>query len=357
LAAGPASASIFKLLVPFDGAVVKTPYVLAVCTTLAGVRVGVEVDGETIEIKDTPVPGDEEALHHVRIPLTEGRHRIRWFDAGAKMELGALTVTYIPPHSLRTATSAGDRGYSFHTKDSEAVCRDCHSFPEKYETIPDQPLAPAGKVCGACHRDVEKAAHLHGPVAVYSCFRCHDQNYSPARFSWRVPQGGTCESCHESYLSAIIGANKYVHGPVAVGICVACHDPHGGPTANLLRREPPGLCLLCHADTLPLPAEKGLHGQMPCTRCHDSHGGKTRFLTSESGTAFCSGCHEGTVDKQTVGHPIPGHPVEAKVDPSHPGTPMGCTSCHDVHGLNDVSRQGISKDQSAQKQFCRKCHY
>jgi predicted CXXCH cytochrome family protein len=346
-----------ELLIPFDGAVVHTPQVLAVYTAPPGAKGIVQRDGRSLSVETVAVPGDEQDLHHGRIHLTEGRQRIRWIDGATESELAAATVTYIPPYSLRTAAAPGDRPYAFHTRTQETGCRDCHNLPEVFETIPDRPLAPAGKVCAACHPGVVAAPQLHGPVAVYSCFMCHSQAFSPARFTWKVPQGGTCDACHKGYLARILGAKKHVHGPVAAGVCLACHAPHGGQTSMLLRATPPDLCLVCHAETLPMPVSKELHGQVPCTRCHEPHGSDNESLISRRGAALCGGCHDNVLEMQTKGHPMAQHPVEAPVDPSRPGTPMGCTSCHDVHGLQDVSTRGISEDPPTREQFCRRCHY
>jgi hypothetical protein len=183
----------FQLLIPFDGAVVHSPEILAVFTTAPGVGTLTQLDGRNIPVPGVLVPGDEMDLRHGRIRLTEGRQRIRWLDEESEAELGTAVVTYIPPHSLRTATSPGDRAYAFHTKTQEAGCRDCHSLPGVFETVPDRPLAPAGKVCEACHPDVVSAPNLHGPVAVYSCFMCHSQAFSPAR-RFRLKPDSNCSS-------------------------------------------------------------------------------------------------------------------------------------------------------------------
>ncbi|MDF1554674.1 MAG: cytochrome c3 family protein, partial [Deferrisomatales bacterium] len=116
------------------------------------------------------------------------------------------------------------------------------------------------------------------------------------------------------------------------------------------------LCLLCHAETLALPIQSTLHGKVPCTKCHDPHGGHTPMLLAQKGNLFCATCHPDVAQMQS-GHPIPGHPVEADVDPSHPGQPFTCLSCHRPHGINDVAKQKIQEDDAAQIRFCRKCHY
>ncbi len=352
----PAAAAPVRMLAPVDGAVVSAPEVLLVYVVRAGEQTVVQKDGRPLQARTAPVPGDREDLYHVWLPLDEGRQTFRVLRASDETELLRLAVTYAPPYSLRTAASPGDRPYRFHQKDRESACSGCHSLPEVFETVPDKPLTPAGKVCGACHPRIEQGPHLHGPTAVYACFVCHRPEYAPARFAVNRSQPSNCGTCHEDFLARTLGGNKYVHGPVAAGMCLVCHDPHGGYGSAALRERLPGLCLRCHSETLPLPVNQGLHGKVPCTRCHDPHGGATQELTSARGNRFCAGCHPDVVGAE-AGHPIVGHPVEGPVDPSHPGAPYGCTSCHSPHALDDIARMDIVHNEALQRRFCRKCHY
>ncbi|WP_025322629.1 cytochrome c3 family protein [Deferrisoma camini] len=357
LAAAPAAArELPRLLAPAETGVVRTPQVLLVYTVPAGEQTFVRADGRRLDRKGVSVPGDREDLFHLQLPLKEGRNRFEIVRAVDEKVRLSFTVTYVPPYSLRTPVAPGDRPYAFHTREREAGCSGCHNLPETYETVPDRPLAPAGKVCGACHPGIEKAPNLHGPTAVYACFMCHDPQYRSARFTIAASQPAGCGRCHEDFLARILGGKKFVHGPVAAGGCLVCHDPHGGKTTAVLREAPPKLCLLCHADTLPLPVDKGLHGSVPCTQCHNPHGGDTRILTAKAGNEFCAGCHP-DVAEGGRGHPVAGHPVEAEVDPSLPGRPLGCVSCHAPHGVSDVSRARILENEQALTRFCRKCHY
>ncbi len=351
-----AAAPAPRVLVPLDGAVVHCPDVLLVHTVPPEQATLYSINGTRVALKAVAVPGNDADLYHVRIPLTEGRNEVRLLAAADESTTATLSITYVPPYSRRTAMKRGTRPYAFHTREQEATCAGCHSIPEVFETVPDRPLAPAGKVCGACHPRVESAPHLHGPVAVYACFMCHNPDYSPARFGNKTSQAASCGTCHEGFLSKILGGKKHVHGPVATGSCLACHDPHGGKTGANIRETLPDLCLLCHADTLPLPLEKGLHAKVPCASCHDAHGGASPMMLPEAGNAFCARCHPEVADMKS-GHPIAGHPVAAKVDPSKPSRTFGCHSCHEPHGLQDVSKQDILADEKAQRQFCRRCHY
>jgi len=351
-----AATSTLELLAPHDGAVLHAPEVLFVYTVPAGATVSLRMDGDVVPHSATQVPGNDRDLFHLRLPLTEGRHRVRLLNGADEAELAALSVTYVPPYSLRRPSAAGDTRYTFHTQAREATCAGCHNLPKAFETVPDQPLAPAGKVCGACHPQVEAAKYLHGPVAVYACFTCHAPEYTPSRFAGKSSQAAACGSCHADFLARVLGGKAFVHGPVAAGGCLVCHSPHGGATLALVREKPQDLCLLCHAETLPLPIERTLHGKVPCTKCHDPHGGPSPMLLAQKGKAFCASCHPDVAQLQN-GHPMPGHPTEAQLDPSRPGQPLTCLSCHQPHGTNDISKQGILEDEDAQVRFCRKCHY
>lgn len=346
----------FRLLTPFSGAVVHGPEVLVVFGVAPNTKVLLHLDGKAVEVRDVPVPGNDEDLHHLRVPLAEGRRSLRILDAATEAELGSLNLTFIPPSSLKKAVGKSDKPYSFHTREKEGTCKGCHNLPDAVETVPDRPLAPAGKVCGACHPSIEKSRSLHGPVAVYECFKCHGADYTPSRFAQKTSQAALCGSCHQDYLTKLLGGSKFVHGPVAAGVCIVCHDPHGGRDRTLVREVTPDLCLDCHAETVPLPVEKSLHGKVPCTKCHDAHGGATEKLLPSDRNGFCLGCHANIIEGM-AGHPIPGHPVEADADPSKPGQAMGCRSCHAPHGMNDVSKANIQTDVAAQRQFCRRCHY
>lgn len=345
-----------RLLTPIDRAVVQGPDVLAVFTTAPGAAVALRRDGELLNLPDGRVPGNEYDVHHIRVPLREGGHPIQIVDTGTEAELLSFSVTYLPPYSLRTPGGSTAKAYAFHTRQGEAGCSACHALPETFETVRDQPFAPAGKVCAACHPRVEGAPHLHGPVAVHACFMCHAEDYLPSRFQQRTSQGGLCSNCHEGFLAKILGGRKFVHGPVAAGGCTVCHDPHGGRTQALVRSDGAELCLECHAETLPMPATRQLHAKVECTRCHNPHGGQTRVFTEDEGPAFCARCHREVAESQE-GHPIAGHPVAADVDPSKPGRRMSCMSCHGPHSVRDISKADILKNEAVQREFCSRCHY
>jgi len=333
-----------RMLTPPGDAVTQSPDLLLVYTVLPETRVSHELRGKPTEMRDACVPGNDEDLHHVRVPLEAGKQVVRILDAATESELGLLTVTYVPPYSLQTALYRRDRKYTFHTKGQEATCSSCHNLPDVFETIPDRPLAPAGKVCGACHPRIEAAPNLHGPVAVYACFRCHEPHFNPSRFAQKTSQPASCGSCHEGFLSRVLGGKKFVHGPAASGDCVVCHDPHGARTRALVREAPPKLCILCHAETLPLPVERNLHGSVPCTQCHDPHGGQSRAFTASEGDAFCGGCHAGVVGTRAE-HPAGQPAVSASAGPSEAAKAPRCAGCHDPHSPKDASKHSNSKSK------------
>lgn len=343
-------------LIPKDGSILRTEQTLFVYSVPSRMSILIRIDGKPVQPEDVSVPGNDWDLHHVKIRLDEGRHEIRLLDASDESEIDKISATYIPPYSLKIASSPGDKKYSFHSKDLESNCIECHSLPEVFETVPSQPLAPAGKVCGACHPGVESQPKLHGPTAVYACFMCHEAEYAPSRFALKTSQPAACGACHENFLSQLLASKEYVHGPVAGGNCLICHNPHGGETGFFLREPSPQLCLRCHSDTLALPINKTLHGKVECTACHNPHGGRTQILAEEEGNDFCGRCHADVAELDS-GHPLAKHPIKAAVDPSNSSREFGCVSCHQAHSKDDISTKNIKKNESESKLFCRKCHY
>jgi predicted CXXCH cytochrome family protein len=106
-----------------------------------------------------------------------------------------------------------------------------------------------------------------------------------------------------------VASKKNVHGAIARWGCTACHDPHASANEKLLLRAPNALCL----------------------RCHPRITGEHVFVAFD-------------------GRP---HPLEGKPDPSRPGKPLSCLSCHSPHA-SDGQRlfwRGITKQD-----VCNDCH-
>lgn len=343
-----------RILTPVEGAVARGSHVLFVYSVPAGRRMQLSLGEVPADLPDVVATREAKDIHHVRVPLTGGRVEIRLLDAVNKAEVATRAVTYVPPHLLPRDPAEASRA-AFHTQEREDLCSGCHRLPESVANGRDPSPSSIGEVCLTCHPWGKTRTFLHGPVAADLCLACHDPDYAPSRFAQKKDQGAGCGGCHAEFAARVLGTRRILHAPVAEGRCTSCHDPHGGQSTAQLRQPLPELCLLCHGDRLALPVTLHLHGRLPCTDCHDPHGGRTSLLTESEGSAACAPCHPDTFESD-AGHPFPGHPFTAEVDPSNPSRPMGCVSCHEVHGKRDVSQLRITEDEAAQRRFCRRCH-
>jgi len=355
LAPLPTPAEGARVLAPADGAEVGADQVLVVLEATAETRLLLDRGGKPEALTVIPHAREGGSVLHSRVSLPEGTSHLRLLDARDERELASLTLTRREALGVTAGVGAVGEPYLFHTRAREAACTGCHALPGDIAVAEDSPASPAERVCDGCHRDLDGTAYLHGPMAVYACFTCHDPASRPARFALREGQPASCRACHADVMAQVMGANRFAHGPVAVGQCTVCHGPHGGVTPALLRSEVPELCLRCHGQSLPAPVARGLHAKVLCTECHGPHGGATPVLTAESGNGFCVRCHRG-IDPEAPGHPILGHPVQSERDRNNPSKPMGCVSCHPPHGHRDIARSNFVEDASVQRRFCIRCH-
>ncbi len=180
------------------------------------------------------------------------------------------------------------------------------------------------------------------------------------------PQAGyigaeACLTCHEGYDT---GVNSSKHAfardprtPAAAYGCESCHGPgeaHSQDPAsvrvkiftNLSASETNETCMTCH--------DRGQHAMwngsahdsrnMSCSSCHSMHQPKSvrSQLTAVNQTQQCATCHRDKVSKlDRSGH----MPVrEGK---------MECSSCHNVHGSNNVR---LLKAGNSVSESCTSCH-
>lgn len=353
---GANAAPQVSVVMPFDGAVLRTPDVLLLYQVPAGFKPLVTMDNFKVK-EGKLVGGNTHDLHHVDVELKEGLNHLIWTDPESEKRLLEADLYYIPRQSQKRAPGGGKaKEFLFHLPEYEKRCNECHAMPEEMETVAGKPMTPAGKVCSACHPNVGKAKNLHEPSATYDCFRCHQPKYKPTRFTMRSSQAALCGECHQNFTERMLGGKKFVHGPAATGDCNSCHNPHGGEGKGLLREPSVSLCMRCHADTVALKVPNSLHMSVDCDKCHDPHGADNPDLTKKNRADLCTDCHADPMKKYS-GHPLAGHPVAAPVDPSKPGRAMSCVSCHDIHGKVDISKQNMVEDQKLQREFCLRCHY
>jgi len=126
-------------------------------------------------------------------------------------------------------------------------------------------------------------------------------------------------------------------------------------------------CIDCHDDVLDKPL-KHEAAVLDCTFCHDPNhdtdtGEPYRLL--EKGQDLCFQCHDNFTPgfpqygRQSVGHPVSGHPTSGPKDPLYPKKEFSCISCHNPHSSKSpkLFRYDYSKDTAYKGLLCSTCHW
>ena len=214
--------------------------------------------------------------------------------------------------------------------------------------------APADKVnCLTCHKQLTKGKSVHQALAM-GCPTCHvgiNGKTFPHKKTNTLPRGlsseqpDLCYGCHDRGMFS----KKVVHAAVGMG-CTGCHDPHSSKNEKLLRSKLPSLCFTCHEEagftgkTVHSPVAAG-----ECMTCHTPHASDEMALLRNKPLEVCLMCHG------DIGH-WPHYSAQApeRQDPTRPGKPFYCGSCHNPHST-DGPRLLKFKAQSS-KEFCLNCH-
>ncbi len=270
---------------------------------------------------------------------------------------GADPVVYDPKPCAACHAAVTARKNQHPALDAGNGCSDCHQpagAPGRCKDPVSSGWRLAEKVpalCYGCHDRQDGAPFVHGAVLLGRCTTCHDPHSSDEPKLLRA--GKAAELCFRCHADDVTG-RAHVHGPVGDGDCLACHGPHGGPVANDLKEAVPGLCTGCHDAVL---GGKHVHAAVSrwgCTACHDPHASPNDLQLLALPNALCVRCH-GAIGGEHVFVAFDGrpHPLEGKPDPSRPGKPLACTSCHDPHASDQehLLRRGPTKDE-----VCNACH-
>jgi len=208
--------------------------------------------------------------------------------------------------------------------------------------------------CLKCHKKLTKGASVH-PALAMGCPTCHsglDAKTVPHKKSSAIAHGLSaeqpelCYGCHDQAMFT----RKNVHPAIGMG-CTSCHNPHSSKNAKLLVSNVPDLCFTCHdkagfsKKTAHPPVASG-----KCLACHVPHSSDEMALLAKKPMDTCLQCHQ-TV---THGQHTPAMAVREVQDPTRPGKPLYCGSCHDPHGSN--SPLMFRFDAKATKELCLHCH-
>ena len=174
----------------------------------------------------------------------------------------------------------------------------------------------AEKTCIDCHKKVTAKRVIHPALSQYArmeqgCDSCHTAPHAKKKgalsLSAAVPE--LCFQCHDKTNFT----KAYVHPPVAGGDCLTCHNPHASDIPHLLTQQVRQLCKTCHPD-------------------------KTNGKHILGGYGFGDN-----------------HPIMGKLDPSHKGQELGCTSCHNPHSSGKKSLLVNDRTDSPEN-LCFVCH-
>ena len=315
LQAVPVSALSLELLYPADGTyVVKSDYLVIKgpeSPLLDGISI--EINGVKSDVFDLTGAEYRQAFGEFMIVQPE-------FDPGVnnivvegylagKAEARAVARVYFLNDSM-SSPPAEFRAETVHRPEFEAKCARCHNMDPNAKALAG--VAAPTNPCAGCHARMLDRPHVHGPAGVYQCTYCHEEGSKPAKYRVRPqPDVELCGDCHSDKVEEY-RKGKFVHGPIEAGMCLVCHDPHATENIAQLHQPVNELCLGCHAGV--------------DTKVHVLRG-------LSSGKS---------------------HPLSAPNDPSTPGRPFTCVSCHNPHSgaADKLFVRGIED----RMQLCRICH-
>lgn len=220
--------------------------------------------------------------------------------------------------------------------------------------------SPAEKVdCLTCHKQLAKGKFVHQALAM-GCPTCHvgiSVKTFPHKKTNNLAKGlsseqpDLCYGCHDPGPFS----KKNVHPAVGMG-CTNCHNPHSSKNAKLLKSKPPSLCFACHEKTG--FARKTVHPPVAageCMTCHTPHASDEMALLQNKPIEVCLMCH-GDIDHWPHYRSFSSRtdPSPERQDPTRPGKPFYCGSCHNPHSTDGP--QLLKFKARSPKEFCQHCH-
>lgn len=231
---------------------------------------------------------------------------------------------------------------NLHAPFQAGTCDTCHAVPKDGKVVLTQPSPK--ELCVTCHDDKAKlidTAKVQHPGAAGDCTNCHNPHASRSPRLLKSPVA-VCTQCHDDRAGEQ-KTKKFLHQPAFKDGCYYCHEPHGSNNTALLRTaNVDDLCLTCHNVK---PAAQA----SPDSRTLTAFGGKLQMPGN-----YLDSAKRIELDARGKGHPQAGHPTRDVNDPSNPGRPITCTSCHDPHA-SDFTKEMFRMNEST-KVLCVKCH-
>ncbi|KAA0258918.1 cytochrome C [Deferribacter autotrophicus] len=283
------------IVYPNDGTIVNSDKIHIIGYVNVGKKLDIIIQDRVYKVNSFQKLKTKDGMKYVfmkRVLLNKGENNIRivFKDIEKKVKVKYVTTTIAYRDKIKRKTY-------FHMDDNKSLCTSCHSFVEV-------------KDCQICHSNKMNYKYVHGPVAAWQCFQCHDKNNY---YSSKQPISSKCLQCHEEFQNSMFNA-PYAHGPTVAGYCNICHDPHGSNRKYLLMDDVNNLCLNCHTDK-----KSGTHvlanftsashptsgklipdtnEEISCISCHNPHYGQTRQLFQNNSKDFmslCISCHKDKV--------------------------------------------------------------
>ncbi|MGE5807630.1 MAG: cytochrome c3 family protein [Nitrospirota bacterium] len=228
-------------------------------------------------------------------------------------------------------------------------------------TKKDAKKAPAAKAapgkvdCLTCHRKLTKGKSVHQALSM-GCPTCHvgiNGLTYPHKITNKLAKGlsseqpDLCYGCHDKAMFS----KKNVHPAIGMG-CTSCHNPHSSENDKLLKATPPKLCFTCHDEagftkkTVHPPVAAG-----ECLTCHTPHASDEMALLRNKPVDVCLMCH-GDIDHWPHFH---SQTAAQRQDPTRPGKPFYCGSCHNPHSTDGPTLFRFKFRQ--QRDLCINCHH
>lgn len=217
------------------------------------------------------------------------------------------------------------------------------------------PATAAEINCLTCHKKLSVGKSVHQALSM-GCPACHsgiDARTVPHKKTNTLAKGlsseqpDLCYGCHEKELFA----KKNVHPAIDMG-CTGCHNPHSSKNVRLLVSEVPALCLTCH-DKAGF-SRKNVHPPVAsgdCTTCHSPHSSDMIALLAKKPVEVCLQCHP---DSAEHGNHAPRSGDKEPEDPTQPGRPFYCGSCHNPHSTNSPTL--FKFNAQSMSELCVNCH-